>query len=120
MKSYNNEQYFFYNIVQASCSQKNNVLMCTITRDAIENNLPFTNKIYLVYFDREGELQLLRFSSYIDVTYKNEKTDIFVWITNLLSKNDIGAEGPIIFETNVTEISNVDTWIALDLFCKWR
>ena len=121
VKLYNNEHLFFVfynNIVQANCNQKNNVLKCTITRNVLESN-SFWNKIYLAYFNEEGELQILRFSSYIDVnynSYNNEKTDIFVGITNLLTRNDIGTEGSITFETNVTEISNVDIWFASYLF----
>ena len=123
VNSYYNEQLYFQfnlNIIQLNCNQKNNVLTCLIKRDIIENRLSIenNNEINLYYFDRDGLPQKCEFS-FINMIHNNEKadkTDIFVGITNLLTRNDIGYYGVISFETNVTEISNVDIWFYFELF----
>ena len=125
VNSYHNEKlYFLFNLnnfVQiTNCNQKNNILTCVIKRDIIENGLSIENNndINLIYFDRDGMPNSCAFS-FINVIYNNEKafkTDIFVGITNLLTKNDIGSYGVITFETNVTEISNVEIWFHFYLF----
>ena len=115
---YHNEQLYFLfdNIVQANCSQKNDILTCTLKRDTIENNMGIQNATGLVYFDRFGRIQIPEFSLYIQVIYNNEQKDIFVAFTNLLTRNNIGINGAIVYETNVTDIPNIDILFNLLLY----
>ena len=74
------------------------------------------NATGLVYFDRFGRIQIPEFSSYIQVIYNNEQKDIFVAVTNLLTRNNIGINGAIVYETNVTDIPNIDILFNLLLY----
>ena len=118
VKLYHNEQLYFLfgNFVLANCNQKNDILTCTLKRDTIENNMGSYNLTDLLYFDRYGRLQFLDFSSFIQVAYNSEKKDIFVAITNLLTRNNIGINGALVYETNVTDIPNIDIDFFLSLY----
>ena len=115
---YHNEQLYFLfdSLVQANCSQKNDILTCTLKRDTIENNMGSDNITGLIYFDRYGRLQIPVFSSYIQVTYNNEQKDIFVAVTNSLTRNSIGINGAFVYETNVTDIPNIDIFFLLSIY----
>ena len=118
VKSYHNEKLYFKfgNIVLANCNQKNDILICTLNRDTIENNMGTGHYFDLIYFDSNGYRSIPEFTSKIEVTYNNEQKDIFVAITNLLTRNNIGNEGVFVYETNVTDIPNIDIWFDLYLY----
>ena len=110
VNSYHNEQLYFIitNIIKVKCNQKNKELICPIKRDIIENQLGMDDKIYLSYADRNGIIEINEFISGVNVIHNYAKKDIFVGITNLLTRKNIGKRGVFGFETNITDIPNID------------
>lgn len=111
VKSYHNEQLYFFisNIFQANCNQKNNELICTIKRDILENQLEEQTHEGKLFFERNGKIEKCEFCPSVRFTWTiEEQTDIFVGVTNLLTRNIIGGGGSFVYETNVTNISNID------------
>ena len=109
--SYNNEQLFFIfgeNIVQANCNQKNNLLICPLKKDTIKNQLGAWINTFLTYVDGNGDFLLPYFGQNVVFNYNGDKTDIFISFKKLLTRNNIGKKGIIIYETNVTDVPIMD------------
>ena len=107
--------YIFYFI---DCSQKNEELVCPVTKNIIESILPTnTEKIYIGTIDNDKEKKIFPLIPGIDVKYNLPKTDIFVGITKLIG-NAAETDTLIAYETNITDISNVIVPLeAFDLEC---
>ena len=113
--SYNNEMLIMnYHYVLENCKQVNNELICPITKSKLEEILTPTytgNKIYIEYFNpnstKRGEFNLML---PIEVKSLIPKKDIYVGITKL-AENIAEHDTLIAYKTNVTDISNVRTFL---------
>ena len=92
------------------CSQKNEELICLITRKQLdsmvrENELEF-KVMYNSYITYSKQFPLI---PTVKVIYNNvQKTDVFVLLTKLI-ENTSESSTTIAYETNVTNIDNVQT-----------
>ena len=107
---YNNEKLFLYiyKIIAIDCKQQNNELICPINRTKFENHVLILNQINIVSFDKYGNLIIFGLIPEIKVIYDiNKKQDIYIGITKLLT-NYAGYDNYIVYETNVTDIQNIN------------
>ena len=106
---YNNEKIFFLisNLVPVDCKQSKNELICPIGKNLLEKNLGLYS-IYLASYTKDNNLIYFDLFPEIKVQYdKNKKKDIYIGITNLLTKFIWAKRNYLVYETNVTDILNI-------------
>ena len=110
ISSYNQEPIMINYFIFPDCTQeKNNEIVCKITKGQLESILMTKEEsrlsvMYISYIRRAKAFPLIPI---IDVVYNNiEKTDVYVGITRLL-ENVVEFDTLIAYETNVTDINNV-------------
>ena len=114
---YNNEKLFLATnrIVPIDCKPKKAELICTVNRKQIENHFVKDNRIIVLSFDKHGKARSFDLIPELQINYDiNKKQDIYVGITKLITKYT-GRNNFIIYETNITNIQNIYTYI-FDLF----
>ena len=102
-----------------NCKKKDNELNCEISKEKLEEILIENNEQFKV-----GEINdtigIINFDSIPDININYEidkKEDIYVKINNLISNHSL--EGaPIVFETNVTSIPNINSDIFNSCYFK--
>ena len=108
--SYNKEKIFFgqYLIID-TCKEENNILICPITKNELCEYLnPSSNEISIYYLNSDNDLHEFPLVSKIKIIFNNiKKIDIYVEITRLLVKT-IESNIPVAYETNVTDISEMN------------
>ena len=110
ISSYNQEPILFSYFFFLDCSQKNDELICIITKKQLESIQTENGaKLYITYISYIGRSKKFPLIPYIDVIYNDiEKTDVYVGITELIE--NITEKGTVMaYKTNVTDISNVIT-----------
>ena len=109
ISSYNQEKIMLY-YAFLDCSQKNEELICHITRKQIDSMLQKSELelrvMYNSYITYSKQFPLI---PTVKVIYNNvQKTDVFVLLTKLI-ENTSESSTTIAYETNVTNIDNVQT-----------
>ena len=116
---YNNEPLFMQEgdsglIALNECTVEGKELICKIKKDTIEEFATNNGQKFDIYYFMldNKDIILFNFNDYtiydIYINYTLDKTDIYVEITKLL-ENNIDFGNYIAYETNVSNISNVDT-----------
>ena len=116
---YNNEPLFMQEgdsglITLNECTVEGKELICKIKKDTIEEFATNNGQKFDIYYFMldNKDIILFNFNDYtiydIYINYTLDKTDIYVEITKLL-ENNIDFGNYIAYETNVSNISNVDT-----------
>ena len=100
-----------YNVLD-DCKREDKNVLCTITKDKIEENLILfeTNNFKLAFLNQDLNFTTfdLVFDIFINYNNTTEKNDIFIHLINLLT--NVSESGfNIAYETNVTSISNLRT-----------
>ena len=117
IESYNQEV-LIYGDESIYCKQENNELICQIKKNQIEKGLT-GNKIIgsVSYLSDEpgyhGRSPLPLVGDIIITDYIAQKIDVFIGITKLI-QNIAEGESNIAYETNITNIDNVISYINLD------
>ena len=114
---YNNEPLFLYNnemrAINLDCKNGSKELICNIKGSKILESLSYNGEKYYVYqwTNLEG---LLKLDGVLDISinYNNAKEDIYLNITKLITL-EIDKNNYIVYETNITNISNVNTDIFI-------
>ena len=129
--SYNNEQLLLFHmslltyqyIILENCITDKNHLICKVSKDKLEEISSNKNaRFSLIYYDPfhvppPAEYNLINvFTIYVNFTNIIEKKLIYVELTKLLI-DTTGVYSNVVFETNITSISNVVThYFSLEVF----
>ena len=108
--SYNQEPIFLKSEMPLdNCRNENNILICPMTkRDLLAYLTPEDNQASISYINYDDSLKYFPLIPRIKIIIKEfQKKDIFVKITKLLVNVKEADGEPIVYETNVTDISNI-------------
>ena len=101
-------------IISDDCTVNGNKLCCQVKKSAIEEIAEYngyyveTMNLGLFFHDNSTYNFVFKTVSDIHIYYELEKQDVYVGITKLVEKN-LDWRDYIVYETNVTSISDVDT-----------